>query len=106
MAFGCCGAGWDSWVGWRFNLLDVECLSVPSQVDGWILKLAKVPFAVSPWTKKFHEVSSQFGDNHLDLFMGRFPKDTCEDGMRHLGFNALGRHGIECHCLGGMDGSA
>jgi hypothetical protein len=23
LAFGCCGTGWDDWVGWRFNLWDV-----------------------------------------------------------------------------------
>ncbi len=105
LAFGCRGVGWDSWVSWRFNLWDVECLSIASQVDGWILKLAKVSLDVSQWTRNFHEVSGQFADNHLDLFMGGFPKDTCEDGMRHLGLNALGTHGIERHCLGGTDGS-
>jgi hypothetical protein len=39
--------------------------------------------AVSPWTGNSHEVSGQFAYNHLDLFMGGFAKDTCEDGMRH-----------------------
>ena len=38
LAFGYHGAGWDDWVGWRFNLWDVERLSVASQVDGWFLK--------------------------------------------------------------------
>jgi hypothetical protein len=30
----CCGASWDGWVGWRFNMWDLECLPVASQVDG------------------------------------------------------------------------
>ena len=76
---------------------DVECLPVASQVDGWILKKAKVSLAVSPRTGNCHEVSGQFADDHPDLFMGGFAKDTCEDGMRHLSVNALGRHGIGHH---------
>jgi hypothetical protein len=76
-----------------------------SQVDGWILKKAKVSLAVSPWIGNCHEVSRQFMDDHLDLFMGGFAKDTCKDGMRHLGLNALGGHGIGRHHLGGTDGS-
>ncbi len=40
LAFGYCGACWDDWVGWRFNMWDVECLPVVCQVDGWILKKA------------------------------------------------------------------
>ncbi len=62
--------------------------------------------AVSPWTGNCHEVRGQCTDDHLDLFMGRFAKDTCDDGMRHLGLYALGRHGIRCHCLGGTGSSA
>ncbi len=55
-------------------------------------------FAVSPWTGNSPEVSGQFVDDHLDLFMGGFPKDTCEDWMRHLCLNAFGRNGIGSHC--------
>jgi hypothetical protein len=98
--------GWDDWVGWRFNLWGVEHLFVASQVDGWILKKAKVSLAVSPWTGNCHEVCRQFVDDHLDLFIGGFAKDMCEDGMRHLGLNALGGHGIGCHRLGGVGNSA
>ncbi len=88
LTFSCCGAYWDNWVGWRFNLWDVERLSVASQVDCWILKKAKVSLAVSPPIENCHEVSRQFADDHFDLFMGGFAKDTCEDRMRHLGLNA------------------
>ncbi len=105
-AFGCRGAGWDDWVGWRFNLWDVERLPIACQVDGWILKKAEVSLAVSPWTGNSHEVSGQFSDDHLDMLMGQFTKDTCEDGMRHLCLNALGRNGIGHHCLGGTGSSA
>ncbi len=45
-------------------------------------------------------------DDHLDFFMGGFAKDMCEDGMRHMGLYALGRHGIGHHWLGGMGSSA
>jgi hypothetical protein len=38
LAFCCCGANWDNWVGWRFIWWNVESLSLGSQVDGWILK--------------------------------------------------------------------
>ncbi len=62
--------------------------------------------AVTPWTANNHEVSRQFADDHLDLFMGGFAKDTCKDGMRHLCLNALGGNGIGCHCLGGTGSSA
>jgi hypothetical protein len=106
LAFGCCGAGWDDWVGWRFNLWDVECLPVASQVDGWILKKAMVSLAVSPRTEKCHEVSRQFADEHLDLFMGGLTGDMCDDGMRHLCLNAICRNGIGHHHLGGMVSSA
>ncbi len=106
LAFGCRGAGWDDWVGWRFNLWDVECLPVASQVDGWILKKTKVFFAVSLWIGNSHEVSAQFADAHLDLFMGGFAKNTCEDGLRHLCLNAFGRNGIRRHFLGGTGSSA
>ncbi len=106
LVFGCHGSGWDDWVGWRFNLWDVERLLVVSQVDGWILKSAKVSLAVSPRTKNSHEVSRQFVDDHLDLFMGGFAKDTYEDGIGHLCFNAIGRNGIGRHCLEGTGSSA
>ena len=62
--------------------------------------------AVSPQTGNSHEVNGQFADDHLDLFMGGFAKDTCEDGMRHLCLNLLGRNGIGHHCLGGTGSSA
>ncbi len=62
--------------------------------------------AVSPWTGNSHEVGRQFADDHLDLFMGGFAKDTCEDGMRHLCLDALGGHTIRRHHLGGMGSSA
>jgi hypothetical protein len=65
-----------------------------------------VSLAVSPRTGTSHEVSGQFTDDHLDLFMGGFTKDTCKDGMRHLCLNALGRNGIGRHCLGGAGRSA
>jgi hypothetical protein len=57
-------------------------------------------------TGNSHEVSGQFTDDHLDLFMGGFAEDTCEDGMRHLGIYALGRHCIGRHHLGGTGSSA
>jgi hypothetical protein len=57
--------------------------------------------AVSLWTENSHEVSRQFTDNHLDLLMGGFAKDMCEDGLRHFCLNAFGRNGIRSHCLGG-----
>ena len=85
---------------------DVEPLPVARQVDGWILKKAKVSLAVSPQTGNSHENSGQFANDHLDLFMGGFTKDTCENGMRHLCLNALGRNGIGHHRLGGMGSSA
>ncbi len=40
LPFGCPGAGWDDWVGWRFNMWDVGHLPVACQVDGWILEEA------------------------------------------------------------------
>ncbi len=60
--------------------------------------------AMSPWAGNSHEVSRQFTDDHLDLFMGGFAKETCEDGMRHLCLNAFGRNGIRSHRLGGTGG--
>ncbi len=80
---------------------DVECLPVACQVGGWILKKAKMSLAVSPWTGNGHEAIRQFADYHLDLFVGGFAEDTCEDGMRHLCLNALGINGIGIHQLGG-----
>ena len=62
--------------------------------------------AMSPWTGNSHEVSGQFTEDHLDLFMDGFAKDTCEDGMRHFGLYALGGHGIRHHCLGAVGRSA
>ncbi len=62
--------------------------------------------AVSPWTGNSHEVGRQFADDHLDLVMGGFDKDTCEDVMRHLCLNALSGLGIGCHHLGEMGSSA
>jgi hypothetical protein len=62
--------------------------------------------AVFPWTGNSCEVGGQFTDDHLDLFMGGFAEDTCEDGMRHLCLNALGRNGVRHHHLGGMGSSA
>ncbi len=85
---------------------DVERLPVASQVDGWILKKAKVSLAVSPQTGNSHEVSGQFADDHLVLFMGGFTKDKCEDGMRHLCLDALGKNNVRSHCLGGTCSSA
>ncbi len=79
---------------------DVEPLPVARQVDGWILKKAEVSLAVSPRTGNSHENSGQFANDHLDLFMGGFTKDTCENGMRHLCLNALGRNSIGGHRLG------
>ncbi len=38
--------------------------------------------------------------------MGWFAKDMCEDGMRHLCLNALGRNSIISHCLGGTGSSS
>ncbi len=81
---------------------DVEHLPVASQVEGWILKKAKMSLAVSIWTGNSHEVSGLIVDDHLDLFMSRLAEDTCEDGMRHLCLNALGRNDIGSHCLGRM----
>jgi hypothetical protein len=106
LAFGCCGASWNDWVGWRFNLWDVECLPVACQVDGWILKKAKMSLAVSPRSGNSHEVSKHFMDDHIDLFMGGFAKDTCEDGMRHLCLNVHRRKGVGHHRLGGTGSSA
>ena len=60
---------------------------------------------MSPRTGNSHEVSRQFADDHLDLFMGEFAKDMCEDGMRRLCLNALSRNGIGSHCLGGTGSS-
>jgi hypothetical protein len=61
---------------------------------------------VSPWAGNSHEVSRQSTDDHLDLFMGGFAKVTCDDGMRHLCLNALGRNGVGSHCLGGTGSSS
>ncbi len=58
--------------------------------------------AVSPWTGNSHEDSRQFVNDHLDLLMGGFAKDTCENGMRQLCLNAFGRYGVGSHHLGGM----
>ncbi len=85
---------------------DVERLPVASQVDGWILKKDKVSHATSPWTGNSHEVGEQFAHDHLDLFMSELTKDMCEDEMRHLCLNALGRNGIRHHCLGGTGSNA
>jgi hypothetical protein len=106
LAFGNRGTGWDDWVGWRFNLWGVKRFPVASQVDGWILKKAKVSLAVSPWTGNSHEVSGQLVDAHLDLLMSGFAEDTCEDGMRHLCLNAFGRNVIRHHRLEGTGCSA
>jgi hypothetical protein len=103
LVFGIRGACWDDWVGWRFNIWDVELLSVACQVYGWILKKAQMSLAVSPWTGNSHEVSKQFADDHLDLLMGGLAEDTCEDAMRHLCLNAFGRNGVRSHRLGGTD---
>ena len=62
--------------------------------------------AVSPQTGNSHDVSGQFADDHLDLFMSGFAKDTYEDRMRHLCLNGLGGNSTECHCLGGTCSSA
>ncbi len=59
-------------------------------------------FAVSPWTGNSHEVSQQFADYCLDLLMGRFAEDTCDDRERHLSLNSFCRHGVRSHCLGGI----
>jgi hypothetical protein len=59
--------------------------------------------AVSTWAGNRHEVGREFADDHLDLLMGGLAKDTCEDGMRHLCLNALGRNGVGSHRLGGTD---
>ncbi len=40
LAFGDRGACWGEWVGWRFNIWDVEHLPVVCQADGWILRKA------------------------------------------------------------------
>ncbi len=101
LALGSRGACWDDWVGWWFNVWDVECLPLACQVEGWILKKALLSLAVSPWTRNSLEVSRQFANDHLDLLMGGLAKDTCEDGMRHLCLNAVGRNSIGSHCLGG-----
>ncbi len=59
-----------------------------------------------PRTGNSHEVSGQLADAHLDLLMSGFAEDTCEDGMRHLCLNALGRNVIRHHRLGGTGCSA
>jgi hypothetical protein len=74
LVFGCCGAGWDDWVGWRFNFWDDGRLLVASQVDGWIVKKAEVPLAVSPCTGNSHEVSKKNSDEHLDFLRVGSPK--------------------------------
>ncbi len=73
---------------------DVECLPFACQVDGWILMKALMSLAVSPWTENSHEVSGQFTDDHLDLFMVGFAEDMCEDGMRHLCLYVFSRNGV------------
>jgi hypothetical protein len=98
--------GWDDWVGWRFNFLDIDSLPIACQVDGWILKKAKMSLAVSPYIGNSHEFIRQFADDHLDLFMGGFTKDACEDGMRQLCLDALSRNGIGSLCLGGTGSSS
>jgi hypothetical protein len=65
-----------------------------------------VSLSVSSQTGNSHEVSEQFADDHLDLFLGGFAKDTCEDGMWRLCLNALGINGIGHHLLGEMGSSA
>ncbi len=78
-------------VGWKFDLWDDERPLVVSQVDGRILKKAKMSLAMSLRTGNSHEVSGQFADNHLDLFMGGFAKDMCENKIKHF---LLGVQGV------------
>jgi hypothetical protein len=39
---------------------------------------------VTPRTGNSHEVGGEFPYDHLYLFVCRFPKDSCERGVRHL----------------------
>jgi len=44
---------------------------------------------VTPRTGNSHEVGGEFPNDHLFLFMCRFPKDSCERGVRHLRLDAV-----------------
>ena len=44
---------------------------------------------VTPRTGNSHEVGGEFPDDHLYLFVSRFPKDSCEHGVRHLHLDAV-----------------
>jgi hypothetical protein len=43
----------------------------------------------TPRTGNIHEVGGEIPDDHLHLLMGRFPKDSCESGVRHLCLDAV-----------------
>ena len=83
------GSDRDDGVSWRFSRWDGEHSSVLSQVDGRILKQPEVTLVVTPRTGNSHEVGGKFPNYHLDLLVGRFPKDTCQDHMWHLGLDAV-----------------
>jgi hypothetical protein len=40
-------------------------------------------------TGNSHEVGGEFPDDHLYLFVSRFPKDSCEHGVQHLHLDAV-----------------
>ncbi len=44
---------------------------------------------VTPRTRNSHEVGGEFPDDHLHLFVSRFPKYSCERGVRHLCLDAV-----------------
>ena len=50
---------------------------------------------VTPRSGNSHEVGGEFLDDHLHLFVYRFPEDSCERGVQHLCLDA-----VRGHCVG------
>ncbi len=92
-AFGRGGATQDDWIGKRVNCGDGEHFPIAGKVDSLVLEEVEVSFVVPPWTCHCHQVHSELANYSLNLFVGGFTKDACEDEVRHLGLDAVCRHG-------------
>jgi hypothetical protein len=50
---------------------------------------------MSPRAGDGHQVGGELPKDHFDLLMHRFPLDTCEGWVRHLGLYTVGRNSIQ-----------